>query len=118
MNSYTYTVYKGMLNGQIVYIGTTVQKPADRFRWHKANKKDFQFEIIEQFDNSTDMINLEFKLIKQYNPKFNKIKHRKQNLNVKLDATILQSRINDKEWCQKCLKRRVNIGYTYCYNCS
>lgn len=113
-----YTVYKGSLNGVLVYIGTTIQKPTDRFRWHKANKKPFNFEVIAQFDNPEEMLNLEFELIKQYNPKFNKIKHRKQNLNRRLDDTILNSRKGSKEWCQKCLKRRVNIGYQYCYNCS
>ena len=32
-----YTVYKGLLNGELVYIGTTIQKPEDRFRWHRNN---------------------------------------------------------------------------------
>jgi len=36
-----YTVYKGLLNGQLVYIGTTIQKPEDRFRWHRNNGKNF-----------------------------------------------------------------------------
>lgn len=30
-----HSVYKGELSGQIVYIGTTIQVPEDRFRWHR-----------------------------------------------------------------------------------
>ena len=117
-DSNKFTVYKGSLNGQIVYIGTTIQKPSDRFRWHKSNGKRFFFEVIQQFDNETDMLNLEFELIKKLNPKFNKIKNRKQNFNKKLTPEILESRKNDAHWCQKCLKRHVNPGYKYCYYCS
>jgi len=113
-----HTVYKGELNGKIVYIGTTIQVPSERFRWHKHNGKSFSFSVIDQFDNAEDMLNLEFELIKKYNPRFNKIKHRKQNLNAPLTDEILESRINNKEWCQCCLKRRVNRGYKYCYYCS
>ena len=38
--SRVYSVYKGELNNQLVYIGTTVQVPSERFRWHKYNGKD------------------------------------------------------------------------------
>lgn len=121
MYNYTrriYTVYKGLdKNGKLVYIGTTVQNPEDRFRWHKSNGKDLQFKVIKQFDNSKEMLNLEFELIKKYNPELNTIKHRKQNLNVRLTAQELESRKGNKEWCQVCLKRRVNSGYTTCYYC-
>lgn len=27
------------------------------------------------------------------------------------------ARVGDKEWCQSCLKRRVNKGYTKCLRC-
>ena len=56
--------------------------------------------------------------IKILNPKFNKIKTRKQNFNKKLTLEILESRKNNSQWCQKCLKRHVNKGYKYCYYCS
>lgn len=112
-----FSVYKGMINNQIVYIGTTIQVPEERFRWHKYNGKDFAFEVIKQFDNETDMLNLEFELIKKHNPRYNKIKHRKQNLNVVLTSEILESRKGDVIWCQCCLKRHVNKGYKYCYFC-
>lgn len=116
-NAKKFTVYKGSLGGVLVYIGTTIQKPADRFRWHKANQKNFNFEVIEQFDNAQDMLDLEFELIKKHNPKFNKITHRKQNLNVKLTQDVLDARVDDKQWCQSCLKRRVNTGYVKCSRC-
>lgn len=116
--SRTYTVYKGCINSKIVYIGTTVQKPEDRFRWHKCNGKNFNFAVLHQFDNEQEMIDKEFELIKEHNPKYNKIKHRKQNLNVKLTDEQLQLRVGDADWCQRCLKRHVNKGYKYCYYCS
>ena len=117
-DSKKFTVYKGSLNGQIVYIGTTIQKPEDRFRWHKSNGKRFFFEVIEQFDNENDMLDFEFELIKKLNPKFNKIKTRKQNFNKKLTPEMLELRKGDSQWCQKCLKRHVSSGYKYCYYCS
>ena len=115
--SRVYSVYKGELNNQLVYIGTTVQVPSERFRWHKYNGKDFKFTVLKQFDNSEDMLNLEFELIQKHKPKFNKITKRKQNFNAKLSPDELQSRKGDKSWCQCCLKRRVNAGYTKCYYC-
>lgn len=112
-----FTVYVGKLNGVVVYVGTTIQKPSDRFRWHRNNGKNFEFSIVAQFDNSDDMLALEFDLIKQHKPKYNKINHRKQNLTKKLTDQDIDSRKNSVEWCQKCLKRRVNKGYTNCYFC-
>lgn len=113
-----YTVYKGLLNGELVYIGTTIQKPEDRFRWHRNNGKNFQFVVIQQFDNSEDMLNLEFKLIKELKPRYNSITHRRQNLNKKLTVEELEARKGKKEWCQKCLRRHVNPGYKFCKYCS
>lgn len=112
-----YSVYKGEVNGKVVYIGTTIQVPSERFRWHKYNGKDFKFTVIKQFDNPEDMLDFEFELIKKYNPKFNKIKRRKQNFNVKLTQEDLESRKGNKSWCQLCLKRHVSTGYTKCYYC-
>lgn len=112
-----YSVYKGEVNGNVVYIGTTIQVPSERFRWHKYNGKDFKFTVIKQFDNPEDMLDFEFELIQKYNPKFNKIKRRKQNFNAKLTQEDLESRKGDKSWCQSCLKRHVNAGYTKCYYC-
>jgi hypothetical protein len=112
-----FNVYFGRLNGEIVYVGTTVQKPADRFRWHKANGKKFAFEVVKQCDTEDEMLDLEFEMIKKHKPKFNKITHR-QNLNVRLDQATLDLRKNDPQWCKSCLKRRVNRGYSKCYYCS
>tara|TARA_R110001606_G_scaffold385158_1_gene548547 strand:+ start:37738 stop:38385 length:648 start_codon:yes stop_codon:yes gene_type:complete len=107
-----YSVYKGMhkTSGEIVYIGTTVQLPKNRFRWHKSNGKDLNFKVIHKFDNSNDMLQKEFKLIKELKPKLNKITSRPQNLNVKLTSAELEKRVNDKEWCQSCLRRRARKG--------
>lgn len=112
-----FNVYIGRVQGVIVYVGTTIQKPADRFRWHKANKKDFQFEMIKQCDTADEMLELEYQLIKLHRPKYNKIVHRKQNLNVRLPQATLDSRKGSAEWCQSCLKRRVNKGYVKCMYC-
>lgn len=114
----TYTVYKGEKKGKIVYIGTTIQKPSDRFRWHRHNGKDLDFTVLFEFDNETEMLDKEFELIKKHNPRMNKIKHRKQNLNKKLTKEELESRRGNNEWCQSCFKRRVNKGYNHCYYCS
>ncbi len=115
--SRTYSVYKGELKGKVVYIGTTIQKPSDRFRWHKHNGKNLSFTVLHQFDNEDEMLNKEFELIKDLKPRLNKITHRKQNLNVRLTPEKLSSRKGDKEWCQSCFKRRVNKGYSECMYC-
>lgn len=111
----THTVYKGELNDQIVYIGTTIQVPADRFRWHKANGKNFVFTVLARYETPEEMLAEERRLIELHKPKFNK--RLKQNLNVKLTQAQLDSRVNDPSWCQKCLKRRVNPGYKRCMYC-
>jgi len=113
-----FTVYKGELNGKIVYIGTTIQDPQNRFRWHKSNGKDFKFTVLKQFNTKEEMLEEEFRLIKLHKPKYNKIKNRKQNLNVKLTETELNARKNNPSWCQSCLRRHVNTGYTICFFCS
>lgn len=112
-----FNVYVGREAGAIVYVGTTIQKPSDRFRWHKNNGKDFSFEVIKQCDTEQEMLDMEFDLIKLHKPKYNQITHRKQNLNRRLDQ-LLDSRKGSHEWCQGCLKRRVNKGYSRCYYCS
>lgn len=117
-NTKGFYVYSGKLNNVLVYIGTTTQIPSDRFRWHKANGKDLEFEVLHVCKDENEMLDKEFELIKKLKPKMNKIMHRKQNLNVKLTPDILNLRKGDKQWCQSCLKRRVNIGYSKCYYCS
>ena len=102
---------------KLKYIGTTIQVPNDRFRWHKSNGKDLLFEIIAMCLNETEMLDLEYNLIKKYNPPMNKIKSRRQNFNVVLSEEEIESRKGNKIWCQRCLKRHVNAGYTYCYYC-
>ena len=112
-------VYKGLdkQSQKMVYIGTTTQVPRDRFRWHKANGKDFTFEIIAICENAEQMLDLEFNLIRKYKPCKNKITSRKQNYNKVLGEADLATRVGNKEWCQSCLKRRVNKGYKKCYYC-
>lgn len=112
----TYSVYKGEHNGVIVYIGTTIQQPSARFRWHKANGKALQFTVLEQYDNPEQMLAKEFELIKKLKPKLNKITERAQNLNVKLTPEQLAAREGDAEWCQKCLRRRAKVK-TKCNYC-
>jgi hypothetical protein len=114
-------VYKGLPKEKegkkLLYIGTTIQIPSDRFRWHKANGKDFRFEIIKICKDENEMLDTEFDLIKKYNPKHNKITKRKQNFNRKLSEEEKQLRVGDNNWCQSCLTRRVNKGYKKCYYC-
>lgn len=112
-------VYKGMCKetGKLLYIGTTTQAPRDRFRWHKSNGKDFNFEIIAICNNADEMLDKEFNLIREYKPCKNKIVSRKQNDNRALSETDVNSRVGNKQWCQSCLKRRVNRGYKKCYYC-
>lgn len=112
-----YTVYKGEKNGQLVYIGTTMQKPEDRFRWHKANGKPLQFTVLQQYETADEMLDEEYRLIQKHRPRLNKITHRRQNLNVALTQDELNSRKVSSEWCQCCLKRRVNKGYKKCMRC-
>ena len=114
-------VYKGLSkegNNKLKYIGTTIQVPSERFRWHKYNGKDLLFELIAICQTSTEMLDLEYRLIKKYNPPMNKIKSRRQNFNVILSDEEIESRKGNKEWCQCCLKRHVNKGYSRCYYCS
>ena len=112
-----HVVYKGELKGQIVYIGTTIQKPEDRFRWHKANGKPVKFTVLAHFDTAQAMLDEEFRLIQLHKPKYNKIVHRQQNLNAKLSSEQVAERVGLTGWCQSCLKRRVNVGYTVCRYC-
>ena len=111
-------VYKGeSLEGKLLYIGTTTQRPADRFRWHKANNKDFVFSVIKICNDADDMLDFEFMLIKAFRPPKNKIMHRRQNLNVKLSEEQLEARRGNPEWCQVCLKRRARGRHSTCKYC-
>lgn len=105
-------------NNKLKYIGTTTQVPAERFRWHKYNGKDLLFEIVAVCDSADEMLDLEYKLIRQLNPPMNKIVRRRQNYNAELTPEALEARRGSNEWCQCCLKRRVNKGYKHCYYCS
>lgn len=118
-NSKGFYVYKGLSKrtGDLMYIGTTIQIPKDRFRWHKANGKSLNFSVIKICKDQDEMLDLEHKLIQQYKPRLNKITNRKQNFNKKLTQEDLNLRVGDSEWCQCCLKRRVNKGYSKCYYC-
>jgi hypothetical protein len=113
-----HTVYKGEdRKGRIVYIGTTIQNPLDRFRWHRYNGKPFNFTVLAQFQTAEEMLDEEFRLIQLHKPQHNKITKRKQNFNVKLTPEQLSARAGDSEWCQCCLKRRTSAGFTNCYYC-
>lgn len=116
MSGRTYTVYKGEVGGKIVYIGTTIQAPSARFRWHKANGKPFTFTVLSQYKNADEMLAEELRLIRLHKPKHNK--RLKQNLNVRLTAEQLDARKGKQGWCQSCLKRRVNTGYRFCLFCN
>lgn len=110
-------VGKDKKSQEIVYVGTTMQKPSDRFRWHRHNGKDLLFYVVYKCNNTEDMFDKEVELINKYSPKLNK-KVTKHNNNKKLTKEELDNRIGDKGWCQCCLKRRVSTGYTICYYCS
>ena len=68
INTKGFYVYKGLsidrnekrYHNKLRYIGTTIQIPADRFRWHKANGKDFLFEIIKICKDENEMLDTEF----------------------------------------------------------
>jgi hypothetical protein len=113
-----YIVYFGYANGKVVYVGTTIQHPYSRWYYHSTHGKPFEFKEEFRFDNEQDMLNKEYEMIQKYHPRHNKIVSRKQNFNVELTQEELDSRMDNPEWCQCCLKRRVNRGYRYCYYCS
>lgn len=113
----TYTVYKGTHSGRLIYIGTTIQVPSERFRWHKYNGKDLVFTVLSQHDNADDMLDEEWRLIQLHKPKLNKNITHRQNLNAKLTPEVLEGRLRDGTWCKNCLRRRVNKGYTKCAWC-
>ena len=115
MKKRTYSVYKGEVSGKIVYIGTTIQEPSARFRWHKANGKPFAFTVLSQHPCADSMLAEELRLITLHKPRHNK--RMKQNFNVKLTDAQLDLRKGDKQWCQCCLKRKVNTGYIQCMYC-
>ena len=58
-----YTVYKGELDGTVVYIGTTIQNPRDRFRWHKHSGKDLKFSVLSIHTSAEEMLAEERRLI-------------------------------------------------------
>ncbi len=118
MSARQHVVYKGEQDGKVVYIGTTIQQPEARFRWHKSNGKPFKFTVVRTFDNAQEMLAEEFRLIQKHRPKFNKIVDRQQNFNGKLSTEQVAERVGLAGWCQSCLKRRVNEGYTSCRFCS
>lgn len=113
----THTVYKGEKNGKLIYIGTTIQVPTERFRWHKYNGKDLDFTVLSTHTTPEAMLDEEWRLIQLHKPKMNKITKRKQNFNGKLSQEELDARKGITEWCQCCLRRRVNKGYTKCMYC-
>lgn len=108
-------VYKGLTNGKIVHIGITTQKPNDRFRTHEKRHLIEEFIVIDYFENTEDALKLEKELILKHKPKYSK--RIKQNDNRKLSNDSLAMRKGSSEWCQSCLKRRVNKGYKECMWC-
>lgn len=113
-----YWVYFGYSKkGKLLYIGTTMQKPSDRFRWHRHNGKDLKFKVVASFNCADEMLKKEVELISKHNPQMNK-KKSKHNDNRKLNEKDIASRKGDKQWCQCCLKRRVSAGYRKCMWCS
>ena len=101
----------------LVYIGTTMQKPSDRFRWHRHNGKNLKFKVFKNCATDSEMFDLELKLILEKKPVLNK-KTKRHNNNKRLTQVELNSRVGDSEWCQCCLKRRVSKGYSKCMYCS
>ncbi|MGI4991030.1 GIY-YIG nuclease family protein (plasmid) [Halobacteriovorax sp. GFR7] len=102
--------------GNLVYIGTTIQRPEDRFRWHKSNGKPLRFVVQHNYATTDEMLDAEIHLINKHKPALNK-KTKRHNDNRKLKEGVKESRVGVTGWCQACLKRRVNKGYTKCYWC-
>lgn len=118
INSKDNWVYLGYSrNGKLLYVGTTMQKPSDRFRWHRHNGKDLTFKVYKRFESVDEMLDEEVRLISKHNPPLNK-KTKRHNDNRRLNAKDIAKRNGDSCWCQSCLKRRVNKGYSVCYFCS
>ncbi len=115
-NEKGFWVYFGFRGQKLVYIGTTMQKPSDRFRWHRHNGKPLRFEVAGKYKTADEMLDGEIKLIKKHQPKLNK-KKTKHNDNRKLGEAEIEARKGSSSWCQCCLKRRVNAGYSKCYFC-
>lgn len=108
-------VYQGLKNNEIVHIGITSQEPQTRFRTHEKRHLIDRFEVIASFDEVGKALTLEKELILKYKPKYST--RVKQNDNRRKSLDEIQSRVYNPEWCQKCLKRRVNNGYNICYRC-
>lgn len=60
-------VYKGLdkKSKELLYIGTTIQVPNDRFRWHRNNGKDLLFDVIKICNDENEMLDCEFDLIQK-----------------------------------------------------
>lgn len=101
-----------------IYVGTTIQHPMSRWYYHATHGKDLDFVEMFRFDNSDDMLDMEYRMIQMYHPSCNKITKRKQNFNQVLTPEVLESRKGDTEWCQMCLRRHVRPGYKFCWYCS
>lgn len=118
---YKYVVYFGYSkkknNDKVLYVGTTIQHPMSRWYYHSTHGKDLRFEVVLRFNNKEVMLEKEYEFIKKLHPTLNKITNRQQNFNVPLTEEELEKRKGSPEWCQCCLKRRVNKGYKYCYFC-
>ena len=109
---------KDKTHKNVIYIGTTIQMPISRWYYHSIHGKNLDFVEMFRFDNEKDMLDKEYEMIKKYRPCMNRITNRKQNLNLELSIETLNERKGDHQWCQCCLRRRVNIGYKYCYYCT
>ncbi len=104
--------------GKIVYVGTTIQDdPRKRFYRHKQNGKKCKFKVLKDCPTVEEMLQEEFRLIKELNPKLNKRVNAPQNHNRKLSQEELQSRVGQPEWCQVCLKRHIRAGRKTCSHC-
>ena len=115
---YGYSRKDSKKNGKVVYIGTTIQHPMSRWFYHSIHQKNLNFVEMFRFDNEYDMLEMEYKKIRELRPAMNKIKNRQQNFNVMLTQDVIELRKGNPEWCQCCLRRHVNKGYRYCYFCS
>lgn len=111
-----YTVYAGYdTNGKLVYIGSTTQKPNVRFNHHRYTGKKLEFEVLKQFSSREEMVKYEQSMMDKHKPAQNKRKEALSNLPVTPEE--LKRRKSDPTWCKSCLRRHVNKGYEYCYNC-
>lgn len=101
-------------SGKVSYVGVTIQRPSEKFSWHKKDGMDLRFHAIKNFNTVEEMLAYQKNCIARLRPEFN-LKDGEQE--DKLTQGQIRKRKGSDEWCQSCLKRRVGEGKTKCIWC-